>query len=180
MEEEEDEKKAAPEINLRPFEFSDLDDFMTWASDDRIMRVSHRPTCATAEDALAHLKDLILPHPWYRAICVGGRAVGCVSVTPAAGRDVHRASIGYGVAYAYWGRGIATAAVRKAASAVFAEWPQLKRLEAVAEESNRASQRVLQKAGFQREGLLRSYVVLRGESKDVVMYSLLSTDPKVQ
>ncbi|CAL9764708.1 unnamed protein product [Musa acuminata subsp. burmannicoides] len=172
-EEDREEKKTVPEITLRPFTLSDVDDFMTWATDDRVMRFSRRPTCTTKDECLTRMKDLIMPHPWCRAICIDddGRPVGLVSVMPAPGADVHRASIGFAIAYDYWGHGIATAAVKKAASAVFEEWPFLERLDAIAEVNNTASRRVLEKAGFQREAVLRSYLALRGESKDMVMYS---------
>ena len=41
---------------------------------------------------------------------------------------------------------------------------------------NKASQRVLEKAGFLREGVLRKYTYLKGVVKDLVLYSFLSTD----
>jgi RimJ/RimL family protein N-acetyltransferase len=59
------------------------------------------------------------------------------------GRHSSRASLGYRVAHRYWGRGIATRAVRAAAEAAFAKWPWLVRLEAVADVENPTSQRVL-------------------------------------
>lgn len=61
---------------------------------------------------------------------------------------------------------------------VFEELPQLERLDAVTDVENVRSQRVLEKAGFQREGVLRRYIVRRrgGEAKDAVIYSFLSSD----
>ena len=52
----------------------------------------------------------------------------------------------------------------------------LSRVHATVEPWNAASQRVLEKAGFVREGLLRSYVTLGGRSDDAVMYSLVRSD----
>lgn len=83
------------------------------------------------------------------------------------------------VASDYWGKGIATRAVKMAANAVFVEWGHLERLEAVVDVENPASQRVLEKAGFKREGVLRKYYLLKGKPRDAVMFSLLSTDPQV-
>lgn len=172
-------KKPTPKIILRPFEPSESDvaAFMTWASDPRVTRFQRRGPYATASDALRYITEHVLPHPWYRAICVDdGRPVGSISVKPAPD-DCCRASVGYRLAYDCWGRGIATAALREAAATVFGEWPHLERLEALADVENRASQRVLEKAGFQREGVLRKYIMLKGERRDMVMFSLLSTDP---
>jgi hypothetical protein len=57
--------------------------------------------------------------------------------------------------------------------------PALERLEAVTDVENaRSSQRVLEKAGFHKEGVLRRYIAGRsgGNSKDAVIYSFLSSD----
>ena len=52
----------------------------------------------------------------------------------------------------------------------------LARVEALVVPDNIASQRVLEKAGFRREGLLRSYLVFERERADALMYSLLPSD----
>jgi len=103
--------------------------------------------------------------------------VGTVSAWPAPGEDGRKASFGYCIRYDHWGRGIASAAVKKAVGEVFKEWPELERLEATVETGNVASVRVLEKAGFKREGLLRKFVRFKGESRDVFMFSFLSSDP---
>lgn len=61
-------------------------------------------------------------------------------------------------------------------SNIFQECPDLERLEATVDLNNRASQRVLEKAGFHRDGVLRKYRVLKGRTVDVAMFSFLSTD----
>ena len=50
------------------------------------------------------------------------------------------------------------------------------RLEILVEPYNVASQRVAARAGFQREGLLRSYEEFHGRRLDLIMHSLLTTD----
>ena len=52
------------------------------------------------------------------------------------------------------------------------------RVEATVEPWNAASIRVLEKLGFVREGLLRSYASWHGERADVFLYSLLARDLK--
>ena len=44
---------------------------------------------------------------------------------------------------------------------------------------NKGSQRVLEKAGFVREGVLRKYFLQKGRVRDMVIFSLLSTDSQV-
>ncbi|KAK3042177.1 hypothetical protein RJ639_001297 [Escallonia herrerae] len=68
-----------------------------------------------------------------------------------------------------------------AISMVFKEFPYLVRLEALVEEDNKGSQRVLekvgfQKEGFQKEGFLRKYGFNKGEIRDMITYSFLSID----
>lgn len=59
----------------------------------------------------------------------------------------------------------------------FSEFPHLERLQALVDVENVASQKVLEKAGFQREGVLRKYVVIKGKSRDMIMFSVLPNDP---
>ena len=82
---------TAPAVSLRPLGLADADAFMAWASDDRVMRFLKRPLCATREQAVAQIRDTVLGHPWFRAVCVAGRPVGQVSVWPYADEGGHRA-----------------------------------------------------------------------------------------
>ena len=77
----------------------------------------------------------------------------------------------------YWGWGITTLAVKRAVSSAFEEFPDLERTEGIVDVNNKASQRVLEKAGFLKEGVLRKYLCINEETIDFAMYSLLSTDP---
>ncbi|CAN6281999.1 unnamed protein product [Urochloa humidicola] len=174
-----DPEAAAPVVSLRPLELEDADAFMTWASDESVMRFLKRPLCATREQAVAQIRDTVLGHPWFRAICVDGdRPLGQVSVWPYADEGGRRANLGYALATDYWGRGIAAAAIRMVVGKVFDDLPALERLEAVTGVDNVRSQRVLEKAGFQREGVLRRYIAGRGggQAKNAVIYSFLSSD----
>lgn len=173
----------APVVSLRPLGLADADAFMAWASDDRVMRFLKRPLCATREQAVAQIRDTVLGHPWFRAVCVGdggGRPVpvGQVSVWPYADEGGRRANLGYALARDHWGRGIAAAAITQVVGRVFDDLPGLERLEAVTDVDNARSQRVLEKAGFRREGLLRRYIAGRGgtQARDAVIYSFLSSD----
>src|SRR6266511_3022587 len=79
------------------------------------------------------------------------------------GTDVERfsAEIGYWLGEALWGRGIATAALRAVTRHAF-ETHELNRLFALPFARNFASIRVLEKAGFVREGVLRCSAVKDG------------------
>jgi [ribosomal protein S5]-alanine N-acetyltransferase len=69
-------------------------------------------------------------------------------------------------------RGIATASVRLLVPWAF-ETLRLGRLQIHADAHNAASHRVIERAGFTREGVLRSYDLIHGERVDCVFFSLL-------
>ncbi|KAI3441973.1 N-acetyltransferase domain-containing protein [Psidium guajava] len=163
-------------ITLRPFELSDAADFLSWAGDDRVTRYLRWDPVTSLEEAEWYLRTVAIPHPWRRSICLGDRSIGYVSVKRGSGDERCRAHVGYAVGAEFWGRGFATAALRMAARRAFDEMPELMRLEAFVEAENGGSQRVLEKVGFVKEGLLRKYGICKGEVRDMYVYSLLSTD----
>ncbi|RVW70265.1 putative N-acetyltransferase p20 [Vitis vinifera] len=163
-------------LTLRPFRVSDVDDLMLWAGDEQVTRTIRWKTITSKEEALTFIKEVCIPHPFCRSICIDDLSIGFVYVIRGSGADRQKASMGYGVAAKYWGQGIATKTVKMVISEVFKDFPDLVRLQAVAVVENIASQRVLEKAGFTREALLRKHSFLKGQLKDLVIYSLLSTD----
>jgi ribosomal-protein-serine acetyltransferase len=82
------------------------------------------------------------------------------------------ANLGYWVRSSAAGRGVAPAAVRQVAAYAFRE-TDLNRLEIVIAVGNSRSQRVAEKVGATREGVLRSRLVLPSGPSDAVMYSLV-------
>lgn len=85
------------------------------------------------------------------------------------------ANLGYWVRTSAAGRGVATGATRAVARFGF-EQIGLKRIEIVAAVNNLSSQRVAEKAGAVREGVLRKRLLIRGESHDAVLFSLVAED----
>ena len=85
------------------------------------------------------------------------------------------AEIGYWVAEPFWGQGIATEALTAIISYAFSKF-DLIRIYAAPFESNPASSRVLEKAGFQYEGRLRKSVVKNGIVMDQLLYSILKEE----
>lgn len=166
-------------ISLRPLDLSDLDDFMVWATDEKVTRFCTWEPYTSEEDGINFIQNIANQFLWCRAICLNNRAIGSISVCSYSGNDQCRAKsaeLGYVLGSKYWGKGIATHVVKRVAEIAFVELPQLERLEALVDVENVGSQRVLEKAGFQREGVLRKYLFIKGKSRDRVMFSILSTD----
>jgi RimJ/RimL family protein N-acetyltransferase len=83
-----------------------------------------------------------------------------------------RAAVGYWLAPAARGRGVATRAVRLLAQWAFAELA-IMRIGLTCGPDNVASQRVAERCGFIREGVLRSHVAFKGGRRDSVVFGLL-------
>jgi [ribosomal protein S5]-alanine N-acetyltransferase len=87
----------------------------------------------------------------------------------------HQGDIGYMCARDWRGKGIVPEAVRALNTWAFTNF-ELNRIQAVHFPRNPASGRVLQKAGLQREGVLRGYILKNGVSEDVVIYGITRND----
>ena len=85
------------------------------------------------------------------------------------------ANLGYWVRTTATGNGVATRAVRQVADYAFSH-TDLERLEIVCEVGNEASQRVAEKAGALREGVLRARISLHGRPHDAVMFAILRSE----
>ena len=80
--------------------------------------------------------------------------------------------MGYYIGEPYWGKGLGTSAVKQACSYVF-EHTNIIRIFAEPFAYNVASCRVLEKSGFQFEGLLRNNAFKNEKVVDMKMYSLI-------
>ena len=128
----------------------------------------------TLKDARAFLKHAAAAQdPTNLAIEVDGIAAGAIGFVP--GRDVERysAEIGYWLGEAFWGRGIVTEALVLVTRHAFDQMNYL-RLFALPFADNAGSIRVLEKAGYVREGILRSSSVKYGQPRDQYMFAAIN------
>ena len=86
-------------------------------------------------------------------------------------------TLGYWVGANFARQGYMTAAVRAVVPFVF-DSLELHRLEAACLPTNAASIKLLEKTGFKREGLARSYLRINGVWQDHLLYALLDGDPR--
>ena len=91
---------------------------------------------------------------WLMTISEGGDAAGMIDFRLTA----CRAEVGYVLARRYWGRGLMTEAADTVVEWVMAQ-PEIHRVWATVDLENVASQRVLEKVGMVREGVLRRWMV---------------------
>jgi RimJ/RimL family protein N-acetyltransferase len=168
---------------LRPYAAGDAHALRAAADDPAVSRwmTAGFPSPYTLEDARAWLALATFDDPPNNfAIEADGRFAGGIGLLPQSGERDGTATFGYWLAREFWGRGIATDAARTLARHAFAE-RGVHRLEAMVFEPNVASARVLEKAGFVREGLLRdAYVQRDGARCHGFLYARLATDPEPQ
>jgi RimJ/RimL family protein N-acetyltransferase len=104
-----------------------------------------------------------------------GAGLGVIDLHLAVRGDPGVASIGYWLRAEARGRGAASRALRLVSRWAMTELG-IERLFLTTAPDNVASQRVAERAGFRREGLLRSYLATPAGRRDSVMFSLLPGD----
>lgn len=165
------------ECMLRPWRAEDAEDLALTLNDREILDnlrdgIPFPYTRKDAEDFIAATRSTEPDKIWAFAITVDGRAVGSITATRRENIYIRTAEVGYYVARNFWGRGLATSAVRQLCSHIFKNTDVL-RIGAEVFAENRASCQVLEKAGFQLEGILRSYAVKNGVIRDMKIYAKL-------
>jgi len=168
------ERIACDGFALRPWRESDADDLVFHANDAQVARsLGERfPHPYALDDAhlfIAHA--LHLSNEKTYAIEINGVASGGIGVHPGEGVERHSAELGYWVGRAYWGEGIATAAVRALLPHALREL-KLYRLQARVFADNPASMKVLERCGFVREAVLRRLVVKHDRLLDMHIYAI--------
>jgi ribosomal-protein-alanine N-acetyltransferase len=162
---------------LRSHSFDDVEDVLSQASDAEWARYLPLPSPylrAHAEEFLARqvLLDRAVHASW--AIAHQGAYVGGINIRFQHPNRV--GELGYSTIRSVWGKGFATEAVVAVVDAAFSTFGELNRVRAMADVRNLASQRVLVKAGFTREGTLRQNHVVRGEPIDEAWFGLLRVE----
>ena len=165
------------ELALVPWEEAFIPSVARYADNPRIAANLRDvfPWPYAEEDAAWFVRDCMArdgQNALFRAITADGACVGSISV--AVGTDVYRRSgeLGYWLAEPFWGRGIMTWAVEEICREAFAAF-DIVRIFAEPYAYNTGSRRVLEKAGFTLEGVLRRSVLKNGRMHDSCIYALL-------
>jgi RimJ/RimL family protein N-acetyltransferase len=158
---------------IRGWRWDDIPSLVRHANNRRVWRnlKDRFPHPYTTTDAEHWIRQATGATPeTHFAIGIGGEAVGGIGLDLQG--DVFRrsAEIGIWLGEAYWGRGIATEAVRALTEYAFSHF-DVCRIFAGAFEWNPASARVLEKAGYAFEGRLRQSVTKDGQTIDQMLYA---------
>lgn len=161
-------------LRLRPWALGDLDDILSYATDEEWARFLPVPIPYGPADGEEFLARQVLldrkVHPSW-AVVLDGSVIGGTNVRFQFEHAL--GEMGYSIARRHWGRGYATEAAGAVIDAAFRTHPDLERLRAMADARNTASLRVLEKVGMTKEGLLRRNRIMRDESVDEVWFGIL-------
>ena len=175
-----EQEKRKMRCTIRKWELSDAADLATALSNKKIQDKLRDglPYPYTEQDAADYISAMLSAKEadtFAFAVTMENRAIGSIGVFRQA--NIHRQTgeLGYYIAEEYWGNGIMTEAVKQICEYVFKN-SDILRIYAEPFADNIASCRVLEKAGFQYEGTLRSNAVKNGNIRDMKMYSRLKTE----
>ncbi|MEG2156130.1 MAG: GNAT family N-acetyltransferase [Burkholderiaceae bacterium] len=164
---------ALPGWTLRAWRAADAESLAQHASNIRIWR--------NMSDGFPFPYSLAVARHWVDRghIALGGSnwaiacddlAVGGAGIHPGEGQSACSVEIGYWLGEAYWGRGVSTQVVAALTRIAF-EPLGVTRVFAPVHADNPASMRVLEKNGFEREGLQRRSVIKAGEPIDICTWA---------
>lgn len=165
-------------LRLRPWALGDAEDVYGYAQDEewsRYLRFLPSPYERRHAHEFVARQILLDPftHPVW-AITLEGSVIGGINLR------LHfenlLGDLGYSIARAHWSRGYTTEAAGAVVAAAFSTHPDLNRIRAMADLRNGASQRVMEKIGMSREGVLRQNRIERGEPVDEVWFGILRSE----
>lgn len=161
-------------IKLRPFRLSDIHDLVASANhpEINIYLRDYFPYPYTIQDAYWWLTEGVNSFANHSAITLDGICIGGVSVVYGQAETHLSGEIGYWLGREYWGRGFASQAVKLMTEDVFSN-TDLLRIYAQVFSPNLASRYVLQKCGYQLEGVLRKAIIKDSELMDMYIYAQL-------
>ena len=167
---------------IRRFRAQDAEALAAYRSDPEVARYqAWEPPCSTraAEAFIASLEPLTpgTPGQWFQfavGLAPGGELIGDVALCPGE-RDPRQAELGFSFSRAHQGRGLATEAVRCVVAYAFGAF-ELHRVVAATDLRNLRAQRLLERAGFRREGKLHEISWCKGAWASELLYARLRSE----
>ncbi|MFN3482980.1 GNAT family N-acetyltransferase [Rhabdaerophilum calidifontis] len=156
--------RAASRAFLEPWE-------PLWPADDLTERAFRRRVARYREEIAADSA-----YPFFLFHRASGALLGGLTLSNVRRRAAMSASLGYWMGAMHAGQGHMSRAVPALCRHAFAMLA-LERIEAACLPENAASIRVLEKAGFRREGFARGYLAIAGTRRDHLTFALLRSDP---
>jgi RimJ/RimL family protein N-acetyltransferase len=161
--------------SLRKFKLDDLDQLVEYANNPNIAGnlLDAYPSPYTVKDGEKFLERAMRDDPvTVFAICNDEKFCGAIGIHLQTDIFRKNAELGYWIAEPFWGKGIGTTAVKLICTYGFENF-DLNRIFARPFGSNIASQKLLEKAGFDLEATIQGSIYKNGEYSDELIYSKL-------
>ncbi len=163
-------------FNLRSYQNGDEVSLLQYASNPKVSaHLENRfPSPYTAADARFWVQtQLLQPKPITNAaLIIGEKVAGGIGITLQNDIYYKNARIGYWLGEPFWGKGIMTEALALFTDYVFDQF-EVTRIYAGVFGSNTASAKVLQKAGYQQEGVFKKALFKNGLYDDELIFAKL-------
>ena len=161
-------------FKLRQWQKSDVDSLTKYANNPKIASnlTNQFPYPYTKENALNFIEMVLeFNPPQVFAIEINGEAVGGIGIHSQADVYCKNMELGYWLAEPFWGNGIMSKAIEEIVEHGFDKF-QITRIFARPYGPNKASQRVLEKAGFVLEATFEKTFYKNGEFLDELVYAI--------
>lgn len=164
-------------VQIRKWELADAADLATALSNKKILDNLRDglPYPYTEQNGREYITTMLAADEndtFAFAVTADGKVIGSIGAFRQTNVHNKTAELGYYIAEEYWSKGIMTEAVKQLCDYVFTH-TDIIRIYAEPFAYNVGSCRVLEKAGFQCEGILRSNAVKNGKVLDMKIYSRL-------
>jgi ribosomal-protein-alanine N-acetyltransferase len=161
-------------VELRPVEESDVEFLQRLVNHPRVRAgIGNSEPVSRAEEA-EWIESTAEDDDSHLLICVDGDPVGSTGLFIQR-QDWGTAEVGYSILPEHWGNGYATDALRRLCAYGFDE-QRLHKIVGRDYATNPASSRVMEKGGFEQEGVLRREAFVDGEHVDLHRYGLLAEE----
>lgn len=154
-------------------EKEDLHIVKEWVNDHKFMG-EFEPILQETEASLEKQYDQLKEGQWFFVEKKDGTKIGYVCHYIVGG---NLTEIGYALIPNERSKGYGTEAVRTIVDYLFLS-KSIARIQAQTDEENKASQRILEKSGFKKEGVIRKSFFFRGEYRDQALFSILREEWK--
>lgn len=169
---------VTPRLSLRLMQQHDWSLFLRLNRDHEVNRfirdIESEEVLQQKFVARCYCEDFFVDDWLSLTIMLGANAVGLMGISYI-DPELHQAEVGYLIAPEYHGQGIATEALTALTRWAFAQY-QLHKIVGRCVDGNAASARVLEKSGFQLEGILRHNHNIGGHWLDDRYYGMLAQD----
>lgn len=165
------------DIAIRKWKIDDAEQLKNALNNEKILNnlrdgIPYPYTIEDAKEFITQTLNAPVNSQYSWAITADNKVIGSIGIFRKDNIHCYTAEMGYYIAEEYWGKGIMTKAVKEACDYIF-EKTDIIRIFAEPFAHNIASCKVLEKAGFKLEGILRNNAIKNNKILDMKMYSII-------